>query len=96
MTYLKKTYKVNIYLYICVYAYIGTQSKCTKQWKQSSAIKQLLETLFLTITICNGFTRQYMYEHIVCSVTSKPSQSSSRHVSSFKDSSNVQKMRCFL
>ena len=25
--------------------YIGTQSKCTKPWKQSSAIKQLLNSL---------------------------------------------------
>ena len=27
-----------------MYIYIGTQSKCTKRWKQSSAIKQLLES----------------------------------------------------
>ena len=31
--------------------------------------------------------RLYMYEHNVCSVISEPSQSSSRRVSSFKDSS---------
>ena len=31
--------------------------------------------------------RWYMYEHNVCSVTSEPSQISSRRVSSFKDSS---------
>ena len=31
----------------------GTQSKCIKRWKQSSAIKQLLETLlFLAIKMC--------------------------------------------
>ena len=38
-----------------VYIYIGTQSKSTKRWKQSSAIKQLLETLFLVIKMCTDF-----------------------------------------
>ena len=33
-------------MYIYIYIYIGTISKCTKQWKQSSEIKRLLETLF--------------------------------------------------
>ena len=33
-------------------------SKCKKQWKQSSAIKQLLETLFLAIKMCTGI---YIY-----------------------------------
>ena len=31
--------------------------------------------------------RWYLYEHNVCSVTSEPSQSSSKHISSFMDSS---------
>ena len=33
--------------------------------------------------------RYYMDEHIVCSITSEPSQSCSRRVSSFKDSSTL-------
>ena len=36
--------------------YIGTQWKCTKRWKQSSAINQLLATLFLAIKMYTGFT----------------------------------------
>ena len=41
--------------------YIRTQSKCSKRWKQSSAssaIKQLLETLFLTTKMYTGFTTE--------------------------------------
>ena len=36
----------HIYIYIYIYIYIGTQSKYIKRWKKSSAIKQLLESLF--------------------------------------------------
>ena len=39
-----------------MYVYIETQSKCTNRWKQSSAIKQLLETLFLAIKMYPAFT----------------------------------------
>ena len=42
-----------IYIFICI-LYV-TQSKCTKRWKQNLAIKQLLETLFLSIKICTNF-----------------------------------------
>ena len=40
---------------------IGTQSKCTKRWKQSSAIKQVLETLFLAIKI---YTENIAFIHM--------------------------------
>ena len=36
--------------------YIGTQLKCTKRWKQSASLKQLLEILLLVMKICIGFT----------------------------------------
>ena len=58
--------------------YIGTQSKDTKRWKQSTAIKQVLETLFLAIKMCTDFpTDVILDEHNMCSVTSEPSQNSS-------------------
>ena len=76
-------------IYIYIYIYIGTQWKCTKRWKQSSATKQ-------SETVWNSVTRHidvhwlphrcYMDEHNVCSVTSEPSKSSCRRVSSCKDS----------
>ena len=78
---------IYIYIYLYIYIYIGTQSKCTKRWKQSSAIKQLLETLFLAIKMCTDFTTDVLNEHNVSSAPSEPSQGSSRNVSSFKDSS---------
>ena len=46
---------VYIYIYIYIFIYILTQPKCTKRWKQRSAIKQLLETLFLAIKMCTDF-----------------------------------------
>ena len=48
---------------------IGTESKCTKRWKQSSAIKQLLETLFLAIKMCTGFTTDGMCMNTMCAVS---------------------------
>ena len=45
-----------IYMYIYIYIYIGTQEKCTQQWKQSSGFKRLLKTLLLAIKICTGLT----------------------------------------
>ena len=54
-----KVYHLIIYMYMYMYVLyiykIETQSKCTKRWKQGSAIKQLLEALFLAIKICTGF-----------------------------------------
>ena len=35
---------------------IATQSKCTKRRGKSSAIKQLLETLFAALKVCTDFT----------------------------------------
>ena len=88
-------YCVAIYvLYIHIHTYMidrlidrynRAQSKCTKLWKQSSAIKQLLETFFSRHKNLKWLHyRWYMYEHKVCSVISKPSQNSSRCASSFK------------
>ena len=37
--------------------YIETRPKCTKQWTQSSAVKQALETLLLSIEMCTGLTK---------------------------------------
>ena len=52
-----------------------------------SAFKWLLETLLLAIKMCTGFTTDIIEVNtIVCSVTSEPTQRSSRRVSSFKDS----------
>ena len=48
--------------------YIGTQSKFTKRWKQRSAIKQLLETLFLAIKTGTGFTTNVIWMNTMCAV----------------------------
>ena len=48
---------------------ILTQSKCTKRWKQSSAIKQLLETLFLAIKMCTDFTTDGICTKTMCTVS---------------------------
>ena len=65
---------IYIYLYIYIYMYvcIGTQWKCIKRWKQSSAIKQLLETLFFAIkmwTGCTGFTTDDTCMNTICAVS---------------------------
>ena len=57
------------YIYIYIYIYIGTQSKCTKRWKQSSAIKQLLEVLFLAIKMCTGFATDGICMNTMCAVS---------------------------
>ena len=57
--------------------YIGTQPKCTKPWKQSSDIQQLLEALLLAMKMCTGLTTDVIW---MCSVTSETSQSSNRRV----------------
>ena len=56
--------------------------------KRISAFKQLLETLVVDIKICNVFTTDVIWVNTkVYSVTSKPTQTGSRRVSYFKDSS---------
>ena len=68
--------------------YIGTQEKCAKRWKQSSAFKQYLETLLVAIKMCTGFTTDVIWANTKeGSVTSDSNQSSSRRVSSLRDSS---------
>ena len=61
--------------------------KSTQGWKQRSIIKQLLEAVIFAIKMRTSITSND--EH---GVTSKPSQSSSRRVSSFKDSSGLLNM----
>ena len=57
------------HIYICIYIlYIGTQSRCTKRWKQSSAIKQRLENPFLAIQMCTGFTTDGIYVNTMFAV----------------------------
>ena len=56
-------------VYIYIYIYIGTQSKCTKRWKQSSAIKQLLDTLFLAIKMCTDFPTDVIWMNTMCAVS---------------------------
>ena len=48
---------------------IETESKCTKRCKQSLAIKQLLETLFLAIKVFTGFTTDGIYMNIMRAVS---------------------------
>ena len=56
--------------------------------KQSSAFKRPLETPLLAIKMCTGFTTDVIWVNTkVYSATSKPTQTSSRRLSSFKDSS---------
>ena len=43
--------------------------KCTKQWKQSPAIKQFVETLFLAIRMCTNFPTDVIWIKIVCTVS---------------------------
>ena len=67
-------------LYIIYYIYIIYISK----HRQNA----LLETLLIAIKMCAGFTTHVIWlDTKVCSVTGKPTQSSSRRVSSFNDSS---------
>ena len=49
--------------------YIGTQSKCTKLWKQSLAIKQFLKTLFLAIKMCTDFPADVIWMNAMCAVS---------------------------
>ena len=68
--------------------HMHTRAKCTKRWKQSSALKHLLETLLRGIRMRTGFTAYVIWTNTkVCSVINEPNQDSSRCVSFFKDSS---------
>ena len=54
------------------------------RWKQSSAFKQLLEALLLVIKMCTSFTKDVIWVNTkVSSVTSEPTQNSSRCILSF-------------
>ena len=54
----------------------------------SSAFKLLLETLLLALRVCTGFTTDVIWVNTkVYGVTGELTQSSSRRVSSFNDSS---------
>ena len=76
--------------------YIERKPKCTRRWKQSSVIKQLLEAMFLAIKMCTGFITDVIWMKIMCvvcqwmktmCVNGESYQSSSRRALSFKDSS---------
>ena len=56
-----------LYIYQIIDIYQNT-IKCTKQWKQSSATKQLLETLFLTIKMCTDFPTDVIWTNTMCAV----------------------------
>ena len=43
--------------------------KCTRRWKQSSAIKQLLETLFLAIKMRTDFPTDVIWINTMCTVS---------------------------
>ena len=61
--------------------FIKIQPKYTKRWKQNSAIKLLLETLLFAIKMCTGFTIDVLWMNTkLCSVTSEPTQISSKRV----------------
>ena len=77
---------IYMYIYICIY--IGTLTKCTKRWKQSSAFKTAFRNSVPHHKEVHWLHhRCYIVEHKVYSVTSERTQSSSRRVSSLKDSS---------
>ena len=78
----------------CLLAMIEKLRKIRYMYRNSSNMhsdfKRLLETLLLTIKMCTGFTTATDVTWVntkVWSVTSEPTQSSNRRVSSFKDSS---------
>ena len=49
--------------------FIEIQSKRTKRWKQSSVIKQLLETMFLAIKMCTDFTTDVIWTNTMRAVS---------------------------
>ena len=93
-TYIHTYIYIYIHIYIFIYIYIYNvyilEHKHTAQNNENRAqsLKWLLETLFLAIKEVHWLHHKcYIVEHKVCSVTSEPTQSSSRCVSSLKNSS---------
>ena len=62
-------------MYIYIYWNTSKMRITMETEQQSSAFKRLLETLLLAIKMCTGFTTDVIW---VCSVTSEPTQSSSK------------------
>ena len=62
-------YIILYYYYITDIIYIRTQSKYKKRWKQSSAIKQLLETVPRHRKTCTGFTTCGICMNTMCGVS---------------------------
>ena len=62
-----------------MYVYVSEHSQnAQNDGKQSSAIKQLLETLLVAINMYTSFNTDVIWRNTrVCSVTNKPSQNSS-------------------
>ena len=91
----KETYKVSIYIsiykfiYIYIYIYICMYISEHKKNAHNDENRALaLETLLFAIKMCTGFTTYVIWVNTkVYSVTSELTQSSSRRVSSFMDSS---------
>ena len=76
---------MRIYLYVCIYIYRNSR-KLHMTIETELYLKRLLETLLLAMKRCTGFTIDVIWVNKnVCSITSEPTQSSSRHISSFKD-----------
>ena len=44
-------------------------TKCSKQWKYSSAIKRILETLFRAIKMCTDFATHISWVNAICAVS---------------------------
>ena len=51
-----------------MYIYIHIGRQCTKRWKQSSAIKQLLQALFLAIKMCSDFPTDFIWINTICAL----------------------------
>ena len=86
----RQTY-IYIYIYI-YYIYILYISEHKKNGQiclqEKSVFKQFFETLLRAMKMSTGFTTDIIWvDTKVYSVTSEPTQSSSKRVSSFKDSS---------
>ena len=54
-----------------MYIYIQYRNtiKCTERWKQISAIKQILETLFLAIKMCTDFPTDVIWISAMCALS---------------------------
>ena len=79
-------YIYNIYMYIYIYISEHKQN-AHNDGNRAQPLKRILKTLFLAIKKCTGFTTNFIWVNTkVCSVTRERTQSSSRCVSSLKDS----------